>query len=155
MASTYAKHLQKLEEQMASRINQPLAHVWVEAGETREEAIVRAGYDLSQADRIKTIRWMTRAESASAPPKPWDQPHEPGPPPEDRPQVGDDAGQTVRGDVRRSEAGETPAARTPDFEAEERYKAAVEQRAREIVAEKLAEATAKRADNALGSDSPR
>jgi hypothetical protein len=83
MASTYAKRLQKLEEQMASRINQPLAHVWVEAGETREEAIVRAGYDLSQADRIKTIRWMTPEEGKLAAPKPWDQPHEPGPPKDD------------------------------------------------------------------------
>jgi hypothetical protein len=85
MASTYAKRLQRLEEQMASGLNQPLAYVWVEAGETREEAIVRAGYDLSQADRIKTIRWMTRAESASAPPKPWDLLHGAGPLPDEGP----------------------------------------------------------------------
>jgi hypothetical protein len=146
MASTYAKRLAKLEELMAAKLNVPLAHIWLEAGETREEAIERAGYDLSQADRITTIRWRDERETGIAPPSfSWDDP-EPGPPADSQQQtdqVEDDAGQTVRGDVQRSEAGETPAACTPDFETEERYKAAVEQRAREIVAEKLAEATAK------------
>jgi hypothetical protein len=40
--------------------------VWVEAGETREEAIVRAGYDPSHSDRIMTIRWMTPEEGTLA-----------------------------------------------------------------------------------------
>ena len=82
MASTYAKRLQKLEELLASKLNKPLAFVWINTGETREQACLRAGYDPSQASRIKFCRWMTPEEAAAAAPPPWDQPHEPDPPEE-------------------------------------------------------------------------
>jgi hypothetical protein len=124
MASTYAKRLQRLEEQMAARINKPLAYIWVDAGETRDEAIAKAGYDPSQADRITTIRWMTSAEAASAPPKPWDVP-DPGPLP-DEPQ---------------QEASPPPDEPTAvpyvDEHAEKRYREAIARREAEIITEKL------------------
>ena len=147
MASPYAKRLQKLEELLASRINQPLATIWVEDGETKEEAITKAGYDPSMADRIHTVRWMSPEEIAAAPPPPWEVPHA-GPPT-------DDAGQIVRGDAPLSETGETPVARNPDAEdgakhqldleeliaANEKYEAAIKRRESEIVSEKLQAAT--------------
>ena len=84
MASTYAKRLAKLEELMASRLNEPLATLWLNAGETREQVCIRAGYDVSMVDRIRFVRWLTEDEVAAAPPSyTWDQANQPGPPQDD------------------------------------------------------------------------
>ena len=45
MASTFSKRLAKLEELLASRLNQPLATLWLDEGETREERCIKAGYE--------------------------------------------------------------------------------------------------------------
>jgi hypothetical protein len=128
MASTYAKRLAKLEELLASRINQPLAYLWLNAGETQEQACIRCGYDPSQASRIRFCRWLTPEENAVASKPHWDDP-DPGLP--------DDAGQTVKGEVPRSEAGATPAPREPDPADVARYRDAIEQQEREDTQEKL------------------
>jgi hypothetical protein len=84
MASTHAKRLAKLEELMASRLNQPLATLWLDEGVSREEACIRAGYDVSLVDRIRFVRWMTKEEAGIDPPSySWDQAKEPGPPKDD------------------------------------------------------------------------
>ena len=136
MASAYAKRLAKLEELLASRINQPHATLWQHAGETQEECCIRRGYDPLQASKIRFVRWLDPALGEAPPEFSWDVP-EPGPP-------SDDAGQTVRRAAQRSEIGETPVARTFDDleEAESRYREAIKQREAEIVQEKVAEATA-------------
>src|SRR5207344_669832 len=130
MASALHKRLAKLEEALASKLNQPLAYVWINDGETREDAIVRAGYSLDQAHRIKTIRWLTSEEAAAAAPLPWDVP-DPGPPP-DGPGV--EAASTLAPEPR-SEVGrqDRPSRVQPKFdeEAESRYRLAIEERERE------------------------
>jgi hypothetical protein len=136
VASTYAKRLAKLEELLADKVNQPLAYLWLEDGETHEECCIRCGYDPSQIDRITFIRWLDPALGEGPKEYGWDVP-EAGPPKDPEPTIEDDAGQIVRGDAQRSEAGATPAARDPDFEQETRYREALERREREDIQDKL------------------
>ena len=69
---SYGIHLRQasrlLEELLASRINQPLAYLWLNADETQEQACIRCGYDPSMVDRIKFVRWLTRDEVANSAP---------------------------------------------------------------------------------------
>jgi hypothetical protein len=143
MASTFSKRLAKLEELLASKINQPLATLWPNAGETREQACIRCGYDPSQLDRIRFVRWLDPALGEATPPP---APLEYGPPSEE-PVI-----TTKSSTPQQTEFEELIANRPsnpkdapiePDLEAETRYRAAIEQREREIVQEKLAEATAR------------
>ena len=126
MASAYSKRLAKLEELLASKINKPLAYLWLNAGETREEACVRAGYDPSQAGRINFVRWLD-PELGEAPKEySWDVP-EAGSPKDETPRVTPDP------EPRR------PVTPDPvvDPDAETRYREAIERREAELVAEKL------------------
>jgi hypothetical protein len=43
MASTFSKRLAKLEEQLAAKINAPIAWLWLNADETEEQACAKAG----------------------------------------------------------------------------------------------------------------
>jgi hypothetical protein len=81
MANAFTKRLEKLEAMMASRINAPLAFIFVNTGETNEEAAVRCGYDVSQLDRIRFVRWLDPARGEAPPEYSWETP-EPGPPSE-------------------------------------------------------------------------
>jgi hypothetical protein len=131
----FASRLAKLEELIASQVNKPIATVWVDVGETQEQACVRCGHDPALAPMIMFIRWLDPQLGETPPEFSWDVP-EPGPPK-------DGAGQNVSRDAQRSEIGETPVARnpTPDLdEAETRYRAAIEEREREVIAEKLHDA---------------
>jgi hypothetical protein len=61
--------------------DKPLATLWLNDGETREEAAARAGYDPADAARLRFVRWLTPDEiAAAAPSYPWDEANEPGPP---------------------------------------------------------------------------
>ncbi len=71
MASAYSKRLAKLEELLASKVNRPLAYLWLNDGETREECCIRAGYDPSQIDRF--CRWLDPALDEIRPEYAWDQ----------------------------------------------------------------------------------
>ena len=81
MASAYSKRLSKLEELLAARINAPLAFIWMHAGESREEACARCGYDPAMVNRLRFVRWLTEEEATADPP--LDAWAEPGPPGED------------------------------------------------------------------------
>jgi hypothetical protein len=127
MASTYAKRLAKLEELLAAQTNKPLAIIWIEEGESREDACVKKGVDPSLAHRCVFVRWKTSEETVISPPAyPWDQVVEAGPPDEEAKEV-------------QVEPVSSPPTREPDPEAENRYRLAIEQREREIVNEKLQE----------------
>ena len=126
MASAYSKRLAKLEELLAARINAPLAFIWMHAGESREEACARCGYDPAMVNRLRFVRWLTEEEATADPP--LDAWAEPGP-------LGED--------VVPDPVQELPAKDAVDLEAAERYRTAVERRAAELVAEKLAGATSK------------
>jgi hypothetical protein len=58
MASTFSKRLVKLEEQLAAKINAPIAWLWLNADETEEQACAEAGIDPSEVHRIRFIRWQ-------------------------------------------------------------------------------------------------
>jgi hypothetical protein len=125
MASNYAERLQKLEELLASRINQPLAYLWQQSGESREQTCVRAGFDPSQIDRIKFVRWLTPEEAGINPPSySWDQLNKPSPP-QDEPKPQDPVEDPVE---------------LPVLETETQYQERLERERRRLQAEKLAEA---------------
>jgi hypothetical protein len=130
MASPFTKRLERLEALLASKINAPLTTLWIDQGQSKAEACIRSGYDPSQLDRIRFVRWLDPALGEAAPPP---APAEHGPPEEapDRP------------DPQQIDLEELIAAAPiePDPEAETRYREAIERREKEIVAEKLQAAT--------------
>ena len=138
MANALSKRLARLEELLSDRLNTPVAVRWFDADKQSSEqvldAMVASG-EIAAADRgrVKLVRWLTAAEYEAAKPFcTWAE--EIGPPADTQ----DHAGQIVRGDAHRSEAGATPVARDPG--AEDRYREAVKRREAELVQEKLAAA---------------
>jgi hypothetical protein len=141
MASPFSKRLQKLEEAMASRLNQPIGTVFLEQGETKLDACVRAGYDPAYIDQVMSVRWLDpeKGEAHVEPELLAGPPDDPeGPPPLPN------AHQSEPIDTQNS-ATEPDPSRQVDIEeliaARERYDAAIRKREAEIVTEKLQEAT--------------
>ena len=136
MPSPLNKRLEKIEQLLADRINKPLATIWLDDGETREQACIRLGYDPSQVDRIHFIRWLTPEEGKTAPKPHWDEPQA-GPP---------DASGSLHSETSTPSVTEiAPQPKQMDLEqmiaARERYERAIKRREAEIVAEKLAAAS--------------
>jgi hypothetical protein len=136
MASPFAKRLAKLEEQMAAKVNQPLAYLWRERDESHADACIRAGYAQADHRRVMTIGWMTAERAKVAAPLPWDVP-DPGPPPDSQP-----PSQEPPEPQNEASRSNRPSKTAPKFdeEAESRYRLALEEREREIINEKLYDA---------------
>jgi hypothetical protein len=109
--------------------NEAIGSVWLNDGETKEQAAVRAGYDVAQVPQLRFIRWMTHEESAKAPLPHWDDP-EPGPPKDElEPQA--PAVDPVQERLDRA---------AKEHEAQKRYEAAIEEDRRRTINERLAHA---------------